>query len=263
MNRIIAIFKRELASYFRSPMGYVLFAIFMAISGLYFGIYVMGGQSYISYELSFLESWLFFLLIPIMTMRTFSEDRRNGTEVLLFTSPASTMEIVIGKYLSSLALFLMISASTLVHVLLTVALGGRIDIGVLGSYIGYIFLGAAFIAIGVFASALTENQIIAAVISFVVLMSMMLIDAIASIVGDGLASLANTLNFAGWLSDTQIDGFGSAITDGLNWLNPYSRLDNFAAGIFEISPILFFVSIIAVFMFMTNRIIEKRRWSQR
>lgn len=263
MNRIIAIFKRELASYFRSPMGYVLFAIFMAISGLYFGIYAMNGQAYISYELSFVESYLFFLLIPIMTMRTFAEDRKNGTEVLLYTSPASTLEIVVGKYLASLSLFLMISATTLIHVLLVVGFGGRIDIGVLGSYIGYIFIGAAFIAIGVFASALTENQIIAAVISFVILMSLMLIDAIASLVGDGLASVVNTLNFAGWLSDTQIDGFGTAITDGLNWLNPYSRLDNFTAGIFEISPIIFFVSIIAVFLFLTNRIIEKRRWSQR
>jgi ABC-2 type transport system permease protein len=263
MNRISAIFKREFASYFRSPMGYVLFAIFMAISGLYFGIYVMNGTSYMSYEISFLESWLFFLLIPIITMRAFSEDRKNGTEVLLFTSPANTLEIVMGKYLASLALFLTISASTLVHVLLTVAFGGRIDIGVLGSFIGYFFLGAAFIAIGVFASALTENQIIAAVISFVILMCLMLIDAIASLVGDAVASLLNQLNFFSWFTDTQIDSVGAAITAGLNWLNPYSRLENFASGIFEISPIIFFVSIIAVFLFMTNRIIEKRRWSQR
>lgn len=263
MNRVAAIFKRELASYFRSPMGYVLFAIFMAISGLYFGVSAMSGATYMSYELSFIESWLFFLMIPIMTMRTFAEDRKNGTEVLLFTSPASTLEIVVGKYLASLSLFMLISATTLIHVLITLTFGGRIDVGVLGSYIGYIFLGAAFIAIGVFASALTENQIIAAVISFVILMSLMLINAIASLVGDGIASLINSLNFTGWLKDTQIDAVGTAITDGLNWLNPYSRLDNFAAGIFEISPIIFFASIIAVFLFMTNRIIEKRRWSQR
>lgn len=263
MSRISAIFKREYASYFRSPIGYVIFAIFMAISGLYYGVSVMNSYSYLAGELSFLQSWLFFLLIPVMTMRAFSEDRRNGTEVLLYTSPASSMEIVIGKYLASLGFFLTISAGTLVHVLLTLGFGGRVDIGVLGAYFGYVFLGAAFIAIGVFASALTENQIIAAVISFVILMSLMLIDAIAGLVGDAAISLVSRLNIFGWLTDLQISSVGSAITAGLQWINPYARLNNFVNGIFEISPIIFFISLVAVFLYMTNRIIEKRRWSQR
>ena len=263
MSRVIAIFKREYSAYFRSPIGYVIFAIFMAISGLYYGVSVMNSFSHLAGGLNFLQSWLFFLLIPVLTMRAFSEDRRNGTEVLLYTSPANSIEIVIGKYLASLGFFLTISAGTLVHVLLTLGFGGRVDIGVLGAYIGYIFLGAAFIAIGVFASALTENQIIAAVISFVILMSLMLIDAIASLIGDAFASLVSRLNFFDLFTDLQIDNIGSAVTDGLKWINPFARLDNFVNGIFEISPIIFFISLVAVFLFMTNRIIEKRRWSQR
>jgi ABC-2 type transport system permease protein len=263
MSRILAIFKREYNSYFRSPIGYVIFAIFMAISGLYYGVSVMNSYSYLAGELDFLQTWLFFLLIPIMTMRAFSEDRRNGTEVLLFTSPASSTEIVLGKYLASLGFFLTISGGTLVHLLLTLAFGGRVDIGVLGAYIGYVFLGAAFIAIGVFASALTENQIIAAVISFVILMALMLIDAIAGLIGDAVSGLLSRLNVFDLLSDLQIDNVSSAITAGLKWINPYARLSNFVNGIFEISPIIFFISLAAVFLYMTNRVIEKRRWSQR
>jgi ABC-2 type transport system permease protein len=263
MNRISAIFKREFASYFRSPMGFVIFAIFMAIGGIYFAVNIIGSMSNMVYELAFLQSYLFIIIIPILTMRVFSEDRRNGTEVLLFTSPANTLEIVLGKYLAALSLFLLLAASTLVHLLLTLAFGGRIDISVLGAYIGFIFLGAAYIAIGVFCSALTENQIIAAVISFVILIGLTLIQAIANVVGEGAASLISQINVFGWLSDTQIESVGSAITAGLNWLNPNSRLENFISGIFELSPIVFFISLIAIFLFMTNRIIEKRRWSQR
>ncbi len=262
MNRILAIFKRELAAYFRSPIGYVLFAIYMAIGGLYFAFSVMQSFGSMVYEIGFLQSFLF-IVIPILTMRVFSEERKNGTEVLLYTSPASTFEIVISKYAASLAMFLSMTAGTLIHMLLLLGFGGHIGIDTLGAYIAFIFLGASFIAIGVFASALTENQIIAAVISLIILFALTLMDAISNIVGDGIASLLSKIDVFNWFSDTQIDGVGSAITAGLNWINPNTRLDNYINGIFELSPIIFFVSLIAVFLFLTTRIIEKRRWSQR
>ncbi len=262
MNRLSAIFKREIASYFRSPMGYVIFAIFMAIGGLIYGLSTMAGYFNLVDELAFLKYVLIFI-IPIMTMRAFSEDRRNGTEVLLFTSPASTAQIVLAKYLASLVIFLLLTATTLIHLLLTLAFGGRIDISVLGAYIGFIFLGAVFIAIGVFASALTENQIIAAVISVVIIFFLMVISAVAALLGDAVASIMNQLNFFGWFTDTQIQSVGTAITDGINWISPDARLGNIISGVFELSPIVFFVSLVEVFLFLTNRVLEKRRWSQR
>ncbi|MEA4888863.1 MAG: ABC transporter permease [Clostridiaceae bacterium] len=261
MKRIKAIFNREFLAYFRSPMGFVIFAIFMAVSGLYYASGIMSSYADMVSEISFIQSFLF-IIIPLMTMRSFSEDRKNGTEVLLFTSPASTLEIVIGKYLAALALFTLMTAGTLSHVIITILYSGLIDVSVLGAYIGFLFLGAAYIAIGVFASALTENQIIAAVISFIIMLVLMLLDFVSSMLGSVVSTLVSKINFIG-LSDTQIESAGTAVTNAVQWLNPTTRLSNYINGIFEISPILFFISLVAAFLYLTNRIIEKRRWSQR
>ena len=261
MNRVKAIFKREFLAYFRSPIGYVVFAIFMAVSGLFFASGILNSYIDIVSELGFIQSFLF-IIIPLMTMRSFSEDRRNGTEVLLFTSPASTLEIVLGKYLAALALFALMTAGTFSHLIITSFYGGLIDISVLGAYIGFIFLGVAYVSIGCFASALTENQIIAAVISFVIMLVLMLLDFVSNMLGSVAATLLDKINFFG-LSDLQIAAAGTAVTEALQWLNPMTRLGNYVNGIFEIAPIIFFVSMAAVFIYMTNRILEKRRWSQR
>ncbi|NLV47110.1 MAG: ABC transporter permease [Clostridiaceae bacterium] len=261
MTRIQAVFKRELAAYFRSPIGYVLFAIFMTISGLYFASGILYANIDLVGELNFIQSFLF-IIVPVLTMRTFSEDRKNGTEVLLFTSPASSLEIVLGKYFAALSLFLIMTAGTLSHLVITALYDGLIDASVWGAYIGFIFLGVAYVSIGCFASALTENQIIAAVISFVIMLVMMLLNFVSSMLGSVASTLISKINLFG-LSDVQIGSAGSAVTKALQWLNPTTRISNFVNGIFELSPILFFVSMAAVFIYLTNRIIEKRRWSQR
>lgn len=261
MSRIKAIFKRELAAYFRSPMGYVIFAIFMAVTGLYFASGILGAYIDMVGEISFLQSFLF-IIIPLMTMRSFSEDRKTGTEVLLFTSPASTLEIVLGKYLAAYGLFVVMTSGTLAHIVITALYNGVIDISVLGVYIGFIFLGAAYVAIGVFTSALTENQIIAAVISFVIMLVLMLLDFVSSMFGSIVSTLIDKINFFG-LSDTQIEAAGKAVTGAIQWLNPTTRIGNYVNGIFEVAPIIFFISLVAAFIYLTNRILEKRRWSQR
>jgi ABC-2 type transport system permease protein len=261
MKCIQAIFKREFLAYFRSPMGYVLFAIFMTVGGLFYASGILSSYVDVVSEISFLQSFMF-VIIPMLTMRSFSEDRKNGTEVLLYTSPANTLDIVLGKYLAALALFCLMTAGTFAHLVITAFYGGIIDVSVLGAYVGFIFLGAAYIAIGVFASALTENQIIAAVISFIIIISMTLLDFISSAVGSMISTLIGKINFFG-LTDLQVDGTGTAVTSALQWLNPSTRLSNYISGIFEVSPLVFFISLVAAFLFLTNRIIEKRRWSQR
>lgn len=261
MSRIRAIFKREFASYFRTPMGFVVFAIFMAVSGMYFSSGILSSYIDLVGELAFVQSF-FFVIIPLMTMRVFSEDRKNGTEVLLYTSPASSLEIVLAKYLAALALFGVMTSGTLIHVIITALYDGRIDISVLGAYLGFIFLGAAYVSIGVFASALTENQIIAAIISFIVIIVLTLLDFVSSMLGTVASTVIDKVNVFG-LSAIQIDAAGKSVTEALRWLNPTTRLDNYIRGIFEISPLVFFISIVAIFLFLTNRIIEKRRWSQR
>jgi ABC-2 type transport system permease protein len=262
MKRIKAIFKKEMQSYVKSPTGWVIFAIFMAVSGVYFS----SGLSYSSVdmagEISFLQAMLF-VIVPLLTMKSFSEERRNGTEVLLLTSPATLTEVVLGKYFAVLAMYLLMTSGTIIHIFITVYFGGLIGINVLGAYIGYILIGAAYLSIGIFASALTENQVIAAVVSFVSILMLSVIDSIANVIGNTVAQFINKIDFLEWIPDTAITSFGSAIVTAIKWVNPSSRLSNILVGIFEIAPLVFFVSLVAIFLYLTMRIIEKRRWSQR
>jgi ABC-2 type transport system permease protein len=154
------------------------------------------------------------------------------------------------------------TSGTLVHIVVTALYDGVIDISVLGVYVGFIFLGAAYVAIGVFTSAMTENQIIAAIISFVIMLMLMLLDFVSSMFGTMVSTLIDKINFVG-LSDTQIQAAGKAVTDAIQWLNPTTRIGNYINGIFEVAPLIFFVSLVAAFIYLTNRVIEKRRWSQR
>ncbi len=261
MTRILAIFKRDYLAYFRSPIGFVVIAIFMLLSGLFFSAGVLQSYQDLVGEIAFMQSFLF-VIVPLLTMRSFAEDRKNGTEVLLLTSPASTGEIVLGKYLAALGMLVTLLAGTLLHLLITLAYGGLVDFNVLGAYLGFLFLSAAFLAIGLLASASTENQIIAAVITFIAIMALTLLDAIASMIGQMTSTLISQLNFFG-LPDTRIDQAGQAVGKALQWLSPMSRISELTNGIFSLSPLVFLLSIAAACLFLTNRLIEKRRWSQR
>ncbi len=263
MHRIQAIARRDFLSYYKSPIGYVILAIFVLVNGFLFSSNLLSYRyADVGGQLMAISSILFLIIIPLMTMRTFSEERRNGTETLLLTSPASVAEVVIGKYLGTLYMFLTMTASSLIFLVITVLFDGNVDIKILGSYIGFIFLGAAYLAIGVFASSVTENQVIAAVITFSIIFGLMLADGIASIAGSMMSTFLGNVNLFG-LTDLQLDKIGQAITDGLRWPNPTTRLANLESGIFELSPLLFFLSLAALFLFLTGRIIEKRRWSQK
>lgn len=261
MNEVKAIWKRDFLGYFRSPIGWVLLAIFTLMSGLIFSIYLQNAYSNMAYELSFMQS-LFFVLIPIMTMKSFSEERKNGTEVLLFTSPATTMQIVWGKYLAAFSLFLLMTATTLIHLLVTVMLGGLVDAVVFGTYVAFIMSGAIYIAIGVFISSLTENQIISAIVSVVIFVSFQLISSIASLLGSMVTNLIQGLDRLGVIPATTESAIGSAVTNAVNWINPATRLSNFSLGIFEITPLVFLISFALLFIYLTAQVLEKRRWSQ-
>lgn len=261
MKEIKAIWKRDFLGYFRSPIGWVLMAIFTLISGLIFSLHVLSAYSNIAYVLSFMQS-LFFVLIPIMTMKSFAEERKNGTEVLLYTSPASTMQIVLGKYLAALSLFLVMTATTLLYVLITVMLGGLVDAVVLGTYVAFVLSAAIYIAIGVFVSSLTENQIIAAIVSVVVFVGFQLLSSIASMLGQMTTTLIQGLDRLNWISATAEQAAGVAVTNAVNWINPSTRLADFSLGIFKVTPLVYLLSFTALFIYLTTQVLEKRRWSQ-
>lgn len=262
MKEVRAVFKRELTGYFKSTTGWVLLTIFVFLSGLYFAINVMGMYSNMAYELQFMQSF-FWVLIPILTMKTFAEERKSRTEILLFTSPASTWQIVLGKYLGCLVFFLLMTATTLLHVLITVLLGGHIDPLLFGTYIGFILSAAVYIAIGIFVSSLTDSQIVAAIVSVVIFVSMMLLDSIASMAGSFVTSLLQALDQPDWLTAAQEQAAGTAVTNAINWINPSTRLADFSQGIFELTPIVFLLSYVLVFLFLTVQFLERRRWTQR
>lgn len=232
-----AIYKRELKSFFTSPVGYVCIAVLLALYGFfYYSVMAYGSTSLIS---SVYSSMFIFgmMIIPIITMRSMSDDQKNKTDQALLTAPVGVGAIVMGKFLACVTVFFL--ASTL-GLLPSVALSffstppwGEI----MGYYFGTILYGGAMISIGVFISSLTISQIIAAIGTFVVSVALMYIDNLASVSGNKVVNA-----IVGWLSFN-------------------SRYTVFTQGMFSISATVFFLSVMAVFVFLTARRLESRRWN--
>jgi ABC-2 type transport system permease protein len=231
-----AIFWKEVKSYFYSPMAYILIGLFTLLTSIFFLPNLMYGQGSFTGNLSTM-GFILLVIVPILTMRILAEDRKNGTEVLLITSPASITSMVIGKYLAVCFVFLIMTVISFIYPVVLFAFGGTFSVELIGGYIGFILLGMTFISIGVFASSLSENQVVSVIVSYVALLIMYLAGSLSSVVG----------------------GFAAKI---LNWISLLSRFDDFSRGILSLSPVVYYLSFIAVFLFLTTRVIEKRRWSQ-
>ncbi|MGI6777968.1 MAG: ABC transporter permease [Acetivibrionales bacterium] len=231
-----AIFLKEFRSYFNSPIAYIVIGLFILLTSIFFTPFLFYRMGDFTYNLPTMGFILIFV-IPVLTMRLIAEDRKNGTEVLLVTSPVSITGIVMGKYLASLCVFLIMTCITFIYPVILLLFGAKFTVQLVGGYIGFVLLGASFIAVGEFASSLTENQVVAVIIGFASLLVMWIADALAGVVG----------------------GFGAKV---LNWFSLMSRYEEFNQGILALSPVVYYLSFIAVFLFLTTRVIEKRRWSQ-
>ncbi|MCX7841839.1 MAG: ABC transporter permease [Clostridia bacterium] len=232
-----AILKREIKSYFNSPIAYVLLGLFTFICALFFYFVNIQSQSADFNPVFSTISFILIFIVPIMTMRILAEDRKNGTEVLLVSSPVSVWEIVLGKYLAMLVVFLIMTCIVAIFPIIIFMFGKPPIAPLLGSFIGFMLLGASLISIGVFASSLTENQVIAVFLSFVMMLVIWLVESIGNALG-------------GWAANV------------LNWFSLTSRYNNFTSGLLDIPSAVYFLSFISVFLFLTMRVIEKRRWSQ-
>ncbi|MGI5893614.1 MAG: ABC transporter permease [Candidatus Merdivicinus sp.] len=230
-----AILKRELSNYFTSPIGYIFLAVFYFFSGMFFTSVLAANTTDITYVFSSLFTVLIFI-IPLLTMRSMSEDMKQKTDQLLLTAPVNLPSLVAGKFLAAFIMYCIALAVTVVYSLILAAFAVPEWPVVIGNILGALLLGAALVSIGVFISSLTENQLIAAVGSFAVMMFILMIDGFASLI-----------------PITQI----STIITQLSFMNRYN---DFVQGILNISNILFFVSIAVVFNFFTVRVLEKRRW---
>ena len=232
-----AILKRELNAYFSSAIGYIFLAVFYAFAGFYFFLSnVLGNTTDMRSFFSSMFSVIMFL-IPILTMRLMSEDKKLRTDQALLTAPVGLYSIVLGKYLSAVIMYLVAMAITVVYAVVLAAFA-PIDLSLfVGNLLGAIFLGLALIAIGVFISSLTESQVIAAVASFAVMMGLMLIDTLSSVM------------------PTQF------LQDLVYGLSFYTRYANFTLGLLNIADVIFFLSVSGLFIFFTVRVLEKKRWS--
>lgn len=232
-----AIYKRELRAYFTGPIGYVFIAIFLFLCNGHF--YLNNLKFYISdFSATFNIMMLFLIiLIPLMTMRLWSEEKRQKTDQLLLTAPVSTTGVVMGKFFAALSVFLIGLCFTLIYPIL-VAWRGVPDVGkIVGNYIGIILAASAYIAISLFVSSLTKSQLISAIGSILALSLFYFMDIL---VGVSDSTIVNS-----------IFSFFSMIT----------RYWNLYRGIFALSDVIYFVSLTVIFIFLTSRIIEKQRWS--
>ncbi len=233
-----AIFKRDFKSYFTSPVGYLFIAIMMFFQGWTFTYIYSNGSPDISSV--FLNQYMFvFFLVPFLTMRTMSEDRRQKVDQALITSPVSLYGIVFGKFFATFVIFMISYSVTLVfQVILAFQEGITVNwLIYVGNILGIALMGGALIALGIFVSSLTENQLVAAVCSFAATYLIYSLDNLASIVN------------VSWVT---------FIVEKISFVGRYAT---FTEGIIDYSNIVFFVGFAAIFVFLTVRVLDKRRYS--
>lgn len=234
---MLAIMKRELLSYFTSPLGYVFIAVFYLFSGVFLFLFTLTSQST---DMSYVYTGMFFvmlIMIPILTMRLMAEENKQKTDQLLLTSPVSLTRLVMGKFLSAFTILLVCMFIFLVY---GIVLGCFASVNwaiILGNIVGMLLLGSLCIAAGLFVSTLTENQMIAAVGSIGLNIAFILIDSFASVMPTKL------------------------LQDIFYSLSFFSKYNEFTIGIFSLSNIFFFASVAFIFLFLTVRVLEKRRWA--
>ncbi|MGD9941334.1 MAG: ABC transporter permease [Clostridia bacterium] len=232
---MIAVYIKELRAYFTSMIGYIYLSVFLLISGYIFSTgNLMSQNGDIKTYFASIFSIVIFL-VPILTMRLFSEERKMRTLQLLFTMPVSITGIVIGKFLATLSVFCMGLAVTLLYPLILAWFGSVEGLVVLGNYFGMIILVSACIAIGLFISALTENQIIAAVLSYSALLALWLLDSAGQNIVKGIPG-----KFVTYLS-----------------LNTHYR--EFTYGIFNPAGLVFFLTLTALFLIFSIMVVDGRK----
>jgi len=232
-NEIFAVMKRDLRSFFNNPIAYIVITVFLSVTGFYFFMFFFYNNQAEMRGLFDLLPLLFFLFIPAVTMKLFSEERQTGSLEILLTLPVSTRDVVIGKFLAGLVFSMIMVSPTLIY-LLTVILNGSPDYGpVIGGYAGVIFLAGAYTALGLLASSVTRNQIIALITGWVICFFFWGIDWVARFV-------PAKLNFIAMLG-----------TD--------YHFKSIARGSVDTRDIIYFVSVIAIALILTIKIVEERR----
>lgn len=232
-----AIFKKEFKNYFMSPIGYIFVGVFTFLASMFFssGI-LMSQQADISIMFSDINL-VYLFLAALLTMRLLSEEKNKKTEQLLLSAPVSITSIVVGKYLAAMAVFGITMLISLVYPFIMFKFGEPALSEVIGSYLGFILLWGAFISVGVFISSLTESQMIAGVFTFAALL---------------------LIYFISWFEASVKN---PVIAKIIGWFSLLSRYGEFQSGILNFESVIYYLSFIFVFLFLTVRMIDRKRYS--
>ena len=252
MRNVIAIANKELRSYFSSPMAYIIIGFFALPFGVFFYLYLdafvrqslqmagMGGgsmnvnQQVIRYVLQNASVIILFIM-PMITMRTYSEEKRSGTIELLLTSPVTDVEIILGKFFGALGLYIAMLLVTLLYIAILFVYGNPEWRPLVACYLGLLLMGGAFLSLGLLISSTTNNQIVAGIISFIVFLMLWIV---------------------GWFADTAGPTVG-AIT---RYLSITEHFDDFSKGIVDTKHIIYYLSLITLGLFLTAKSVDSERW---
>jgi ABC-2 type transport system permease protein len=246
LKALIATVNRELRAYFFSPLAYVVLTCFLIVHGVTFSALIgflsdprspAGPPMQYFFGATFLF-WLAMLFVgAVLSMRLISEERRSGTIEVLMTAPITEGQVVAGKFLAALVFYIFLWLPTLTYVGLVSHYGGQVDWGpIASSYLGVVGIGALFLAVGLFASSLTKNQLIAAILAFAMLFVLILLGL--------LDSLVNT----------------QALKDLLGYVNLLQHMDDFGKGIVDTRRLVYYLSGTLFFLFLTARALEAKKW---
>ena len=232
-----AIFKKELRSYFTSPVGYVFMAIYFLFASFMFSFLLMHGISDI--QSIYATMTLSFFLIPIITMKTIAEEKRAKTDQLLLTAPISVYDIVAGKVLAAFVMYAIPTLATVIFAVIFEIFGSVSWSIVFSSYIGLLLIGLIYVCAGVFISSITENQIIAAIVSIAFVL---------------FASAYDSFIVPSFTNET--------VFSILNWFSINMRFNDFYYGIISFETVVYYLSLIVLFVILTISGIEKRRFQK-
>jgi ABC-2 type transport system permease protein len=254
VNNTLAIAHKELKSYFASPIAYIVIGFFALVFGYFFYALLlffdrqsmqMAGLGGAAQPVNVNEQMIrpvfqnamviLLFVLPMITMRTYSEEKRSGTIELLLTSPLTDFQIIFGKFLGAMGLYAAMLGVTLVHMAVLFAFGDPEWLPVLTTYLGMFLMGGCFISVGLLISSLTKNQIVAGMATFVVFLMLWIINWIASFTGPTTQAV-------------------------LNYLSITEHLDDFTRGIIDTKHLVYYVSFMAFGLFLTSRSVDTERW---
>jgi len=236
-NRVWVLAKRESSAFFYSPIAYVVAAVFLAVSGVFFAgdIFVPGHQAQMR-GLFERQAFILVFIVPMLTMRLLAEEFRSGSIEALMTAPVKDWEVILGKFIGTFLFYLAMLVPTLLYAVILLAFGPADFRQMITGYLGLRLLGGLYISVGLLTSAMTRNQVIAAVLGFLVL---------------------SMFTFLLWGVTSQVTGTWQVV---LRSINVYERFIDFSSGLVDWKNLVFFVSSTMGFLFVAVKILESRRW---